>query len=440
MKRFCFLAIVLLLGVVVSPLSHSGPGIASCWAGIGSPTQKSGSVDSSTLRGAPMVCGLPGSGISCGTNGIYKVYVIDGTGVWAGQYTVATGESHPAGPDLSVLSGGDGGLPWTSYLTVRVYNPGFQPPCPKPPCVGVEYIQDSDNLQDHLPDDGYSLESLGQYATIQPDGRTVIPIGPADAPTGFQTTYELKTPQASDNMIIVQVVNVNETTYEDSTVEVTTTVKNTGTTDLKIGIRYRWDLQVGLDDGPTLQPGNLNEDKFVPIVSPPLVNEVEYSKPLYVMSRIVDNDVNPNPPTYYVFATNTGPDWVRPKPTPPALFQYACFYRSYDYAFDLHPPIDPSFCIALNSCGTCTLGRGGDSVILYYFGETPAQAIIIKPGETYQVSESLCLSPTKEPPPGPHPPTVVPALSSLAMIAFFILLAGIYAVFMGRKRKREGRY
>ncbi len=433
MKRFCFPATLLLLCLVIGLLPLSAPIVAPCWAGNSPALHKISGPDSIRLGDNQYVCDPVDPRTSCATNGFYKVYVFNNTDPWAGQYTVTTGVLHPAGPDLNVLAAG--GFPGTSYLTLRVYSG----PNSQPPSLGTEYIQASANPQDHLEDPGYSpLKSLGPYVVVQPGGKTAIPIGPTGFPTGFQTTYKLSTtgtPPAPDNMTIVQVVNVNGTTFEDSTVEVTTRVRNTGTADLNVGIRYRWDLAVGNDDGPTLQPYN---DKPLGNI---LIDEKQYVNPLFVMYRIADNDMNPNPvpnpPTYYIFATNTGPDWVRPKPTPPALFQYACFYGSSFYAFDYH--VDPSLCIASVECSTCTPFKGGDSVILYYFGETADQPVTVKAGEEVQVSESLLVTSEPEPPPPPHPPMVVPALSGLAMIGFFVLLTGIYAVFMSRKRKREDR-
>ncbi len=433
MKRSCFAASVLALGFILSLFSCFMPGSTSCLAVTAPGSQTNVVVNGVKLGAGPFSCETLGTEvpeIRCGTNGLYKVYVKNRPppNLDAGQYTVGTGSEHPAGPDQSALTGGGGGYPESSFLTIRVYNRDLEPTK-----LGIEYVQGSDAPQFHEPTEGYQLGSLGSYVVIQADGGTVTPIGPAGFPTGFATTYEIPAPV---NLQVTQVVNVNGTTYEDSTVEVTTRVKNTGANDVKIGIRYRWDLAIGYDDGPTLQP-YMDE---VP-AGGVLETEVEYAAPQFVMYRLVDNDMNPEPPTYHVFATNTGPSWVRPKPTPPAVFKYSCFYKSVSPVFE--SPITPNLCIASTADSCCGNFNGGDAVILYYVGQTEGEAITVKAGEEYQMSESLLVTSKKDEvpphPEPPHPPAPVPALSGISMISFTALLIGIAAIFLSRKRKCEGR-
>lgn len=51
-----------------------------------------------------------------------------------------------------------------------------------------------------------------------------------------------------DALTIVQDVNVHGTTFETSTVEVTTTITNNAGAPVALGLRYLWDTQIGIDD------------------------------------------------------------------------------------------------------------------------------------------------------------------------------------------------
>lgn len=140
-----------------------------------------------------------------GGNGIYAVYVNNETG----QYTVTTGPSHPLGAGLNVLFGN--GSPGTSFDTVRSYGSG----------------------------ENYELPNVPSSSTV--------PLGSS----GFRTTYTLN--NGGDNLQVVQTLRVNGTTFNDSYVEVTTVVTNNAGAPVKIGVRYLWDYQINLDDGPTFQ-------------------------------------------------------------------------------------------------------------------------------------------------------------------------------------------
>ena len=223
-------------------------------------------------------------------NSIYRVYVDT-----AGRYTATTGPSHPAGGNLNVLFGD--GFPDTTFNTIRSYT----------------------SSTDYTQSDGFSPASgtvlLGRFAAMTAIGTT-----------GFRTTYALPGPPTTpDALTIIQDVNVIGTTFENSTIEITTTAVNNGSLPIELGIRYLWDYQIGRDDGPTFQ--ELGPDGAV------RGNEAEFQVPGFVQYRIVDNDANPRPPTFFILGTSAGPVTLRPEPTPPDVLQFTCWPRAFRTSF-----------------------------------------------------------------------------------------------------------
>lgn len=318
-------------------------------------------------------------------NAFYRVFVEDSQQSGElGVYTATTGPDHPAGPDLNVLYGD--GEPGTTFNSLRSFT------------SNTDYVQLGGTVS------GNPVVVLSQFGALAPIGTT-----------GFRATYTLPGPPTTpDALTIVQDVNVNGTTFLNSTVEVTTSVTNTGAGVVAIGIRYLWDFQIGEDDGPTF----MQRSPFGPV----LVDETEFSFPIFESYRMQDNDVNPNPPTFDVFGTVTGPATVFPPPTAPALLKFADWPLSEDTAFDY--TIDPNLNIA-------DVGEGSnDSDVLYYFGHNSDSAILIAPGSTATVSASLFLTL-----PGPVA-SPVPALTMAALAALGGALAVGGALFAGRRTRR----
>lgn len=295
--------------------------------------------------------------ISIGTvtagNSIYRVFVQDNPTLGIGLYTATTGPDHPAGSGLNVLFGFGGGSPGTTYNTIRSYT------------SGTDYVQITST-----PSSPFNIVSLTSFGTIAPIGTT-----------GFRTTYVLPGPPATpDALTIVTDVNVNGTTFADSTIEVTTIITNNGADPVSLGIRYLWDFQVASDDGPTFQ--QINTD------GPTLVNEAQFTSPGFESYKIQDNDVSPNPPTYDIFGTVNGPSAISPPPTPPQLLQFVSWPASFSTAFNY--TINPALNIA-------DLGQGpNDSAVNYFFGPDDASAITINPGSSKTFSESLFVTPPIE--------------------------------------------
>jgi RHS repeat-associated protein len=302
----------------------------------------------------------PSGGTVTAGNAIYNVHVEDTPGLGVGLYTFTTGPAHPAGSDLNVLYGD--GSPGTTFNTIRSYT------------SGTDYVQDT-----------LDKASVNTVIFLDPFGIVTL-LGT----TGFRTTYVLPgPPETPDALTIVSDVHVNGTTFEDSTIQVTTTIINNGATPVDVGIRYLWDFQIGEDDGPTFQEINPN--------GAVRVHEAEFSAPRFVQYRVEDNDENPSPPTLFIFGTATGPATVTP--TPPDLLQYACWPDAFDTAFEY--VVDPRRDIATTaSASDCRGFAGGDVAVHYFFGPDEASAITIPPGGMHVVSASLFLtapSPTPTP-------------------------------------------
>jgi hypothetical protein len=298
-------------------------------------------------------------GVLSAGNGFYQVFVQATPGLGVGLYTMTTGPSHPAGNGLNVLFGN--GQPGTSFNTIRSYS------------SSTDYIQEGGKT------------SINPTFLLDPFG-TVTPLGS----TGFRTTYVLPGGSNSpDAMTIIQDVQVNGTTFEDSTVDVTTTIINNGSNTLSAGVRYFWDYQIGLDDGPVFQP--LLSIATASRGCSEFTTEIDFTNSTFEAYRMVDNDVNPHPPTFNIFGTVTGPPTVTPLPTPPDLLQYVCWPSASGTAFEY--TVDPTRDIATTASDCQSGAGGGDSAVDYFFGHDFNSSLLIPPAASTTVSASLFLTP-----------------------------------------------
>lgn len=271
-------------------------------------------------------------------NAVYSIYLDSESG----KYTVTTGPSHPLGAGLNVLFGN--GSPSTSFDTV------------------------------------HSFTSNTSYVLPSVSESTTVPLGT----TGFRTTYIVKEPENPDNMQIVQTIQVVGTTFNDSFVRVTTETMNTGTGNLQIGTRYLWDYQINRDDGPIFQADEPT--------GPVLLNEASFPSPAFNHYTIEDNDVSPEPPTFDVIGTVSGPAIAAP--VTPTLLQYASWPSSDSTPFEY----------ATTGESVATLGGGtNDSAVLYYWGDNAGNAPTVAPGGTYRASASMFLTPPGAGLPGTPP-------------------------------------
>lgn len=276
-------------------------------------------------------------------NSIYRVIIEDQKGQnGVGTYTVKTGPNHPAGPDLNVLYDG-----LNSYNTIRSTT------------STTDYIQINST-----PSSTFRVVHLDDYGTVQTIGAT-----------GVRITYTLPgSPTTPDLFTIISEINVLGSTINDSSVEIRTTITNTGNTPLQIGVRYFWDYMIADDDGPTFQA--LNPD------GPVLTTEIDYNNPNFSQYRVVDNDVSPHPPTYFVYGFIKN----QRNSTPVTDIKYTEYEKAFDSAFDVD--VDTTSDIA-------TLNRGAnDSSVSIYFGSN-GNYIQLAPNQTIQAAASLGLSSPK---------------------------------------------
>jgi hypothetical protein len=298
----------------------------------------------------------PGMGGSA-TNGIYTIFVGPD-----GRYTARTGPNHPVPGGRNLLYDGKRGRPNTTYNTVKSWT------------TNTNYTQG--------PFAGATnLQPFVTYNRVEG--------------TGIRTVYELPgPPQTPDKLRIEQLVRINGTTIGNTTIEVTTTVTNTGTTPVAIGVRYLWDFQIGQDDGPTFQ--EIGPDGPVRIL------ETQFNSPQFTAYRIVNNDFCPCP-LYAVFGTVTGPVGIVPPPTPPDRVDFACWPTSFPAPFEY--TVVPTRDIATRMAATCSGFSGGDSSVNYYFGSTRDTAINLAAGRSFTFSESIFALPPRALPRFDVPPT-----------------------------------
>jgi hypothetical protein len=303
------------------------------------------------------------------TNSIYDIFVQDIPGGGVGQYTVRTGPAHPvtvsSGSPQNVLYGGQSGLPGTSFNTIRSYT------------TGTDYYQGVS-----VPTSAFTTISLDPVMTPG-ISTTVTPLGT----TGYRTVYTLPGPPVTpDSMTIMQDININGTTFNNSSVEVTTTV-TPWVTATEIGIRYLWDFEIGNDDGPPFAERD-------PDVAP-TIYEADFAPPGFSYYRIEDNDINIPVPFFDVFGTTNGPGAVTPPPTPPDLVQQAAWPLSFYTAFNY--TTNPLLDVATTSAPYRGFA-GGDNAVHYFWGPDPASAITILPGHSVTVSQSIFAAPPGEEP------------------------------------------
>lgn len=297
-------------------------------------------------------------GVLTAGNGIYRVHVSDDSWYGVGTYTATTGPAHPAGEGLNVFFGS--GEPGTTFNTVRSWS------------TRTDYVFGS--ASDHPSP--FAVVSLDPYGKVSSLGGQ-----------GLRTVFVLPGPPATpDALTIVSDVAVQGSGYEESAITVETRVTNDGPAPVALGIRYLWDFQIGQgelggDDGPTFQT--------VDPAGPVLVTESEFLLPWFGAYRIVDNDINPDPPTFFLLGTVNGPAGL--SPTPPDLLQFVAWPLAY-YSTAFEYAVDPGLTVATEDEDGVSPWSGGDSAVLYYFGSDPSTAFLLPPGGEARSSASLYLT------------------------------------------------
>jgi hypothetical protein len=177
-------------------------------------------------------------------------------------------------------------------------------------------------------------------------------------------------PATPDKLRITQSIRIFGTTFSDSSIAVKVSVFNLGTSPVALGVRYLWDVEIGVDDGPILIPENADGTE-----QGPWQTEKQFD-PAFDSYFIQDNDENPSPPTFGIHGTVTGPTSFLP--TIPSALQFASWPHSYNKAFDY--TVEEWREIATN---------GGDSAVIYLFGHDLANAYTIPASETLSVETKI---------------------------------------------------
>jgi hypothetical protein len=180
-----------------------------------------------------------------------------------------------------------------------------------------------------------------------------------------------------DDLYIEQVVEVMGTTIADSSVRVSTEVRNTGAEPVDIGIRYEWDLMIDGIDGSWFAERN-PDGSWIDV-------EAEWASPAFEQFETTDD---PASPVLLIFGTVTGPATLTPLPTSPDLLQFASWGSIYGRAFDYTPT------------GQTVAGSGEDSAVGYYWGDNSSNAITLDAGQGVTVTQYLYATPASPEPVG----------------------------------------
>jgi hypothetical protein len=334
--------------------------IAACSEGTSPSNNGPRTGSKSQLRVSPQAVNQAG-------NSFYQVFVNADPAPGIGQYTIMTGPNHPVTISTeapkNVLFGD--GVPGTTYNTIFSYT------------TGTAYVAN------------FAATPEPGLIVLSPTTPGITAAVTTLGTTGYRTTYTLAgPPQTPDKLTIVQDVNTHGTTFETSTVEVTTTITNNGTSPVSVGLRYLWDTQIGQDDGPTFQ--QLSPDAAV------LLTEKSFTAPSFGFYRIQDNNNNDPTPLFSVFGTVTQPTSITPPPTPPDLLVNASWPSAVDapFAYTPNPATDVSSATGVD-----------DNAVLYYWGATQATAISLAAGASRTFSQSLVSAEANAPPPFNQNPT-----------------------------------
>jgi hypothetical protein len=303
-------------------------------------------------------------------NDMYEVIIESTIGEGVGLYTIRTGRSHPItlryGKKHDLLGGGSKGLTGTSYTTVRSYT------------NQTDYVQ-TKFAQGEAPFATIWLDSLFiNDNDIDTNYLAVIKNG-ADT-TGVAIRYLLPNLMpAPDSLRITQKILLHGAEFENSWVEITTIVTNTGARTVAVGMRYFWDMAIAGDDGPVLvqKAFNVNFGR----------NETAFAPVHFAFFTAAANDnLMLPPPAYNVWGSGITPaNLLRTRFLPARLQQVSwplAFFKAFAYDItgnlDVTTPADPNAGIV-----------GGDNAVQYFWGDSPETALNIAPRDSVQVTQVL---------------------------------------------------
>jgi hypothetical protein len=174
---------------------------------------------------------------------------------------------------------------------------------------------------------------------------------------GFEITWEID--NGSDHFTLVQKLVVRGTSVDDSRIVVETTVTNDDSQTVPVGIRSMWDLTLGGNDATPFQ-------RFDPDDPAPSGTFFSAAPPAFSYGAISDSS------TIDLYVGVNGPAGFVPTPTAPDAFYFADYYESY--------PESWTYAVS---------GGDSDSVLEYFWGDTPGNALVLDVGASVSVVQVM---------------------------------------------------
>jgi hypothetical protein len=318
-------------------------------------------------------------------NKIYRIAIEDIIGGGVGQYAVTTGPRHPVSrrqpvvDHVGILGSIAKRAPFTSYTSIRSYTSGRDYVQAELTPVNNQIVWlDSVFISDK------SILDRDSYLQLLNNGR---PIKKGEDTTGFIIKYALPgLARVPDSLLITEKIEVHGTDFDDSWVEITTMVKNTGNKLVSIGIRYLWDLNVGGDDGPDVSESvfGLSFDK----------REASFGQPDFAFFIARPNDdttITSRPRStrkYQVIGSVLTPAALLRTPLQPTLLKQVSWPLASRTAFNY----EDSSRVVTTTADLQAGAFGGDSAILYFWGDNPENRIFLFPGDSIKVTQALLAS------------------------------------------------
>ncbi len=327
------------------------------------------------------------SAVRIAGNDFYEIVIEGGLGRGVGLYSVRTGKLHPVtlhfkNVKQDLLVGGGKAATGPSYTTIRSYG------------TKRDYVQSELAVQDITHRIVWLDTLFINNKEIKPDTSYFKRILTDTTITGYRVIYSLPglprpdmTVVIPDTMEITQVINVHGREFDDSWVEVSTILKNTGSRPITAGIRYFWDVAVAGDDGPIMKTRGRPDFSFFESTQ----THLDFA--FFMLSA--NDSIKSRPPAYHIFGSALTPTALHRAPFQPVRIQQVswsrAFFRSFDYVVDnnliVTTRVDPNAELT-----------GGDNAIQYFWGERPETALTFWPGQTIAVTQALFAAlPEKEP-------------------------------------------
>ncbi len=306
------------------------------------------------------------------SNCVYEVVLNDGLVQGWGAFTVATGPEHPVtralgGRQSAGVARGFSLLPQTNAISVRSWTSRtdyfFDTPPPFAPVL--------------LEDGGFTCTFSRDLQ--RPEVRKVL--RDDGQPVGLEARFSLDD-RGDDLDLVIRAVARGDT-YEDSAVEVTSTVTNRGVEEARIGFRYAW--VPGILRSATAALGFVPPD---PPDEPWEGNEAEWLAPGFDHMHVSWTTIpSTHDPLYFSGVSVHGPWSLRPPPTAPDRMLTSVDVRSPDPALKAGPfntcfgwnvPVPPR--------GYGLYIEGGVEAMAYYWADTEGSAFVLPPGGSASVT------------------------------------------------------